>query len=57
MQLKVVWGLPLQAGPEGPSLISCAASWRTVISITHELVSALLQLFVQIVEKNVSQQW
>jgi hypothetical protein len=29
MQLEAVWNLLLQAGPEGPTLISCAASWRT----------------------------
>ena len=28
-QLKVVWSLLLQAGSEGPPLISCATSWRT----------------------------
>ena len=30
MQLKVFWGLLLQADPEGPALIFCAASWRTI---------------------------
>jgi hypothetical protein len=29
MQLEVVWNLLLQAGSEGPTLISRAASWRT----------------------------
>jgi hypothetical protein len=28
-QLKVVWSPLLQTGSEGPTLISCAASWRT----------------------------
>jgi hypothetical protein len=29
MRLKAVWNLLLQVGSEGPTLISCAASWRT----------------------------
>jgi len=29
MQLEVVWNLLLKAGSEGPTLISCDASWRT----------------------------
>ena len=32
MQLEVLWNLLLQAGSEGPTLISCAASWRTLSS-------------------------
>ena len=28
-QLEAVWNLLLQAGSEGPPLISCAASWHT----------------------------
>jgi hypothetical protein len=37
MQLKVFWGLLLQTDPEGPTLIFCAASWRTISNISKVL--------------------
>ncbi len=40
MQLKVVWSLLLQAGSEGPSLISCAASNALFLtSFQHSFVA------------------
>jgi hypothetical protein len=30
----VFWGLLLQTDPEGPTLIFCAASWRTISNLS-----------------------
>jgi len=34
MQLEVFWSLLLQTDSEGPTLIFCATSWRTMFRIS-----------------------
>jgi len=38
------------------SLLS-APSWRTVVRIPDELVTTVFKLFIQVIQKDVSQKW
>ena len=62
MQLKVVWNQCLYIDFGRPLLInsspiSCAASWHTIISVANKSTTICFEVFVQLVEHNVRQQW